>query len=121
MSEKGPRFLVQLSDSSAVGRLKRIPLALVGRFVKAGRKFSITRDTLAQIVKNFRKRPADTVIDYEHASEHPEDAAGGPVIAAGWIQAIDDAPDANGVLWGHAEFTRNRDERCGLEARAGGN
>lgn len=105
MSEKGPRFLVQLSDSSAVGRLKRIPLALVGRFVKAGRKFSITRDTLAQIVKNFRKRPADTVIDYEHASEHPEDAAGGPVIAAGWIQAIDDAPDANGVLWGHAEFT----------------
>lgn len=103
MSEKGPRFLVQLSDITTAWR--RIPLALAGRFVKGGRKFSITRDTLAQIVKNFRKRPADTVIDYEHASEHPEDAAGGPVIAAGWIKTIDDGPDASGVLWGRAEFT----------------
>jgi hypothetical protein len=92
-----------LSDIDGV--LKRIPLALMGRFVKGGQKFSITRETLAQIVRNFRKRLAPTVIDYEHASEHPEDAAGGPVPAAGWIKTVDDAPDSNGVLWGQAEFT----------------
>jgi hypothetical protein len=103
MSEKGPRCVVWLGD--AVSVLKRIPLALIGRFVKDKQRFAITRETLTSVARNFRKRLADTVIDYEHASEHPEEAGGGPIPAAGWIKAVDDAPDANGVLWGQAEFT----------------
>ena len=104
MSALGPRLLVRL-DEVAPGALKRVPLARVGRFVKDGQKFSITPQTLAEVVANFRKRPADTVIDYEHASEFPEEAQGGPVPAAGWLKSIDDAPGADGILWGDAEFT----------------
>lgn len=103
MCAKGPRYMVRLGDLGET--LTRIPLALLGRFVKGAQKFAITRETLTDVVKNFRKRLAHTVIDYEHASEHPEDAGGGPVPAAGWIQAVDDAPDDHGVLWGQAEFT----------------
>jgi phage I-like protein len=103
MSEKGPRYTVRLV-AIAEG-LTRIPLALIGRFVKGAQKFAITRQTMADVVANFRRRTADTVIDYEHASEHPEVAGGGPVPAAGWIKAVEDAPDDDGVLWGQAEFT----------------
>jgi Mu-like prophage I protein len=104
LSEYGGALVVRLGAVVA-GQLKRVPLAKLGHFVKAGQKFSITRKTLDSLVRNFRARPADTVIDYEHASEYPEDAQGGPIPAAGWLKSIDDAPDADGVLWGNADFT----------------
>src|SRR5438874_9835538 len=66
-----------------------IPIALAGRWVKGGREFSITSDDLAAMARNFEKRKNDqVVIDYEHASEAPEVALGGPVPAAGWIHAL---------------------------------
>jgi phage I-like protein len=90
----------------ALGERTRIPIAVLGKYVKDKRQFSITKDDLAVLVENFRKRKTgETVIDYEHASEWPEVAAGQPVPAAGWLQEMDDAPDAKGILWGLTEFT----------------
>jgi phage I-like protein len=103
MTDKGPRYSVRLGE--VADGLTRIPIAVLGRFVKGKLKFAITKATLADVVKNFRNRGVDTVIDYEHASEAPEMAAGGPVPASGWLKAIDDEPDGDGILWGHAEFT----------------
>jgi hypothetical protein len=103
MSDSGPRYVVSLGDVTAA--LKRIPLAMLGAFVKDKQRFSVTRKTLADLVANFRRRLADTVIDYEHASEFPGDARGQPIPAAGWLKAIEDGPDADGVLYGEAEFT----------------
>jgi phage I-like protein len=100
MTDKGPRFYVRLG--ALADRITRIPIAVLGKFVKGAQKFAIT---LAEVVRNFRARGAHTVIDYEHASEFPEVAQGGPVPAAGWLTAVEDAPDADGVLWGTAEFT----------------
>lgn len=104
MSDRGPRLVVRLGDVAA-GVVKRIPLAKLGSFVKGNQKFSITKKTLADVVANFHARKADTVIDYEHASEFPEEAQGGPIPAAGWLKQIESAPDNEGVLWGSAEFT----------------
>lgn len=93
-----------------VAELTRIPLAILGKFVWAGRKFHITKDTIGQFLANFRKRTADVVIDYEHASAEPERAGGKPVPAAGWLKLIEDAPDDKGILWGLAEFTQRARE-----------
>ena len=69
--------------------LYEIPIALTGRWVKGGREFSITSGDLEAMARNFDKRKNDqVVIDYEHASEAPEVALGGPVPAAGWIHAL---------------------------------
>lgn len=103
MTDTGMRFTVRLG--AIADAVKRIPIAVLGRFVKGAQKFAITRQVLADVVENFRKRVADTVIDYEHASEFPEVAQGQPIPAAGWLTAVEDAPDADGVLWGTAEFT----------------
>jgi hypothetical protein len=103
MTAAGPRFFVRLG--AVTDALKRIPLAVLGQFQKGSQKFAITRQTLSDIVANFRKRGADTVIDYEHASAFPELAGGQPIPAAGWISALDDGPDADGILWGSAKFT----------------
>ena len=108
MSDRGPQYLVRLGEIA--DGLIRIPLAVMGKFVKGAQKFSITRQTLADIVANFRKRQADTVIDYEHASERPEVAGGGPVPAAGWLKLVDELPDSSGVLWGQAELTPRAQE-----------
>ena len=57
--------------------------------MKGGREFSITSDDLEAMARNFEKRKNDqVVIDYEHASEAPEVALGGPVPAAGWIHEL---------------------------------
>jgi phage I-like protein len=103
MSDAGPQYYVRLGE--VTDGLKRIPIAILGRFVKGTQKFAITKQALTDLVANFRKRTAETVIDYEHASEFPEAAKGQPIPAAGWIKALDDQPDADGVLWGSAEFT----------------
>src|SRR5437867_3017601 len=69
--------------------LYEIPIALTGSWVKGGREFSITSRDLETMARNFEKRKNDqVVIDYEHASEAPEVALGGPVPAAGWIHEL---------------------------------
>lgn len=84
---------VLLSAGSLVRRggkeLYEIPVALTGSWVKGDHRFSITRDDLLAIVRNFEKRKNEQiVIDYEHASEQPEIAKGGPIPAAGWIHQL---------------------------------
>jgi hypothetical protein len=86
-------------------KLARIPLAILGTWYKGKTKFSLTRQDLSDAVRNFRKRQADLVIDFEHASEVPQVAAGGPIPAAGWLKSVDDGPDAKGILWGQADLT----------------
>ncbi|HEV2492162.1 MAG TPA: phage protease [Terriglobia bacterium] len=66
-----------------------IPVALTGKWMKRGQEFAITLDDLQAMARNFAKRKNEqVVIDYEHASETPEVALGGPVPAAGWIHAL---------------------------------
>jgi len=65
------------------------PIAVTGSWAKNGHKFSITPEDLRTIVRNFEKRKNDmVVVDFEHASEMPEVARGGPVPAAGWIHSL---------------------------------
>ncbi len=78
------------SDGGEFSReFHEIPIAVTGSWVKGEHKFSITKQDLADIVRNFEKRKNDqVVIDYEHASEMPEIAKGGPIPAAGWIHQL---------------------------------
>lgn len=70
-------------------RLREIAVAVPGSWVKGDRTFSITKQDLADMARNFEKRKNDMiVIDYEHASEQPEVAKGGPVPGAGWIHKV---------------------------------
>ncbi len=103
-----PRLVIDLTQVALGERegLKRIPLVKLGRWYKGGRWFTIAASDVAAVVRNFRKKPnGEVVIDYEHASENPEVAAGGPVPASGWLQAVEDQPDSGGILWGLARFT----------------
>ncbi|HUI42084.1 MAG TPA: phage protease [Terriglobia bacterium] len=69
--------------------LHEVPVAVGGSWVKDGRTFTVTSEDLRRMVANFEKRKNDMlVIDYEHASEQPEVARGGPVPAAGWILGL---------------------------------
>src|SRR5471030_752850 len=77
---------------------------MVARGFKWKQKFSLTLDDLAQIVRNYRKRSADLVVDYDHSTEYTA-GSGEAAPAAGWLKKMDDGPDAQGVLWGGAEFT----------------
>lgn len=95
---------VELADAGEGKARVRIPLLQMGRYFQGRQKFSITRKDVIALRDNFRKRPnGEVVIDYEHASEMRP--TGQPVPAAGWLKAVDDEPDQNGVLWGEAEFT----------------
>src|SRR5690348_13960175 len=104
-----PRFLATLEPAAgeAPGKV-RIPLAVTGTWVRGSNKFSITRDDLESIVRNFRERQNGEInVDYDHASEMPEVAAGGPIPSAGRIVGID-PPEAEGrrtFLWGWFEPT----------------
>ena len=85
-----------------------IPIALTGRWVKGGREFSITSDDLAAMARNFEKRKNDqVVIDYEHASEAPEVALGGPVPAAGWIHELSLVPGPSSFAKDNGQRTRD--------------
>lgn len=65
------------------------PIAVTGSWAKNGHKFSIAPEDLRTIVRNFEKRKNDmVVVDFEHASEMPEVARGGPVPAAGWVHQL---------------------------------
>lgn len=88
-------------------QLREIAVAVPGTWVKEGRKFSITQEDMNDMAQNFAKRKNDMlVIDYEHASEMPAVAKGGPVPGAGWIHAL----SANGKLTALVEWTPQAEE-----------
>ncbi len=69
--------------------LHEVPVAVCGAWVKGGHTFTIGPEDLRTMLANFEKRKNDmVVIDYEHASEDPAVARGGPVPAAGWIHDL---------------------------------
>jgi len=91
--EPTPRFIVTLNVPATDG-LIRVPLAITGKWARGTTTFAITRQDLESIVRNFRGRQNGEInVDYDHASEMPEVAAGGPVPSAGRIVRLD-APEA---------------------------
>ncbi len=104
-----PRFMATLEAEAgdAAGKV-RIPLAVTGTWARGSSRFSITPQDLESIVRNFRERQNGEInVDYDHASEMPEVAAGGPIPSAGRIVGID-PPEAQGrrtLLWGWFEPT----------------
>lgn len=99
------RAFFQLAALAERDGLVRIPVIKVGRYVYGGRKLNITAETVAQMVRNFSARPVEVPLSYEHTVEHPEDAGGKPIPAAGWLKELEAKPDPNGILWGWAQFT----------------
>ena len=96
-----PRFVVTLDarlDANAL--LVRIPLAVTGKWVRGPSELTITRQDLEEIVRNFEERQNGEInVDYDHASEMPEVAVGGPIPSAGRIVKLDPpAPVARGGL-----------------------
>jgi hypothetical protein len=83
------QFISQLSAVPAEG-LARIPILVTGSWVKGGRDVSFTRDELCQAVENFQKLANhDLNVDYDHACEDLERAAGSPTPSAGRILKLD--------------------------------
>ncbi|HEX5481950.1 MAG TPA: phage protease [Terriglobia bacterium] len=79
----------RLQDTDRATAEFEIPIAVTGAWIKGDHSFSITQQDLGDMVRNFEKRRNHAVvIDYEHASEMPEVAKGGPVPAAGWIHDL---------------------------------
>ena len=103
-----PRFMATLAAEAGAAGKVRVPLAVTGTWVRGASKFSITPQDLESIVRNFRERQNGEInVDYDHASEMPEVAAGGPIPSAGRIVGID-PPEAQGrrtFLWGWFEPT----------------
>jgi phage I-like protein len=82
-------FISQLSAVPAEG-LARIPILVTGSWVKGGREISFTRSELSTAIDNFHKLANhDLNVDYDHASEDLERAAGEPTPSAGRILALD--------------------------------
>ena len=89
MSHAQFHFISQLSAVPADG-LARIPILVTGSWVKGGRDVSFTREDLDQAVDNFQKLANhDLNVDYDHACEELERAAGEPTPSAGRILKLD--------------------------------
>jgi hypothetical protein len=87
---KNYHFISQLSAVPAEG-LARIPILVTGSWVKGGRDVSFTRDELRTAIDNFQKLANhDLNVDYDHACEDLERAAGEPTPSAGRIVALDE-------------------------------
>jgi hypothetical protein len=96
--EATPRFIITLDASAAPEGAIRVPLAITGRWMRGATTFAITRQDLESIVRNFRERQNGEInVDYDHASEMPEVAAGGPVPSAGRIVRLDAPEEAAGL------------------------
>ena len=99
IQEEIPRFvapLACLADTEA--SLVRIPLAVTGKWVRGANELSITVRDLEAISRNFQERLNGEInVDYDHASEMPEVAAGGPIPSAGRIVRLD-APEPVGAI-----------------------
>jgi phage I-like protein len=90
--------VVTLNVGSATNGLVRVPLAVTGKWVRGVTTFAITRQDLEEIARNFRERQNGEInVDYDHASEMPEVAAGGPVPSAGRIVRFDPPEPATGL------------------------
>ena len=95
--------------------LIEIPIAVTGQWKRGGEGFEITSADLQRMAANFGKRKNGEInIDYDHASEMPEVARGGPIPSAGRIVKL----RSNGALHALIEFTpraleliRNREYR----------
>ncbi len=82
-------FVSRLSALPALGRA-RIPVLVTGSWVKNGREVSFTLDELRAAVANFQKLANhDLNVDYDHACEDLERAAGEPTPSAGRIVGLD--------------------------------
>lgn len=101
-------------EQGQIDLLTELPIAVTGSWVKDGHRFSITKEDLDDIVKNFDKRGnGEVVVDYEHASERPEVARGGAVPAAGWItsMSVKDNDDGKGsTLYANIDFVDDAKE-----------
>ena len=94
------QFVAALAEAAASGRV-RIPLAVTGTWARGAEKFSITRQDLECIAENFAGRKNGEInVDYDHASEMPEVAAGGPIPSAGRIVRIDPPEALRAGGWG---------------------
>lgn len=83
-------FVSQLHAVPADG-LARIPILVTGSWVKDGREVSFTRQELMTAIENFQKLANhDLNVDYDHACEDLERAAGAPIPSAGRIVALDE-------------------------------
>jgi len=84
------QFISQLSAVPAAG-LVRLPILVTGSWVKGGHEVSFTRDDLETAAANFYKLANhDLNVDYDHACEDLERAAGEPTPSAGRIVALDE-------------------------------
>ncbi len=93
-------FISQLSAVPAEG-LARIPILVTGSWVKGGRDVSFTRDELCTAIENFHKLSNhDLNVDYDHASEDLERAAGAPTPSAGRIVSLDEPEEFRDTGYG---------------------
>ncbi len=131
VSATGPQFVARLADfaeAEGADTRARIPVALTGTWARGGERFSITRRDLENIAKNFRaRRNGEINVDYDHASEQPEVAAGGPVPSAGRIVGLDEIEDTGepatgngtrGAAKTNSSFTTQDGKNPGGEARS---
>ena len=99
------KYVIALSGGG--GKLSRVPLAQLGVRYQRKQRIEITPQMMADVVRNFRKLDTGEVpIDYDHSTEFAA-GNGAPCPAAGWIKAIDDAPDRHGILWCSVNWTES--------------
>ena len=97
-----PSILLDVMPAAGADGLIEIPIAVTGKWKRGEMEFSNTSDDLAAMAANFKKRKNGEInIDYDHASEMPEVARGGPVPSAGRILKM----RSNGALYASVEFT----------------
>lgn len=109
-----PKHLTDTTEVQNSGlRRSWIQLAKVGTF-HSNRygKFSITKDDLSQMLRNFNevtpKPPTELPIDYDHLSMDPKKPGDG--IAAGWMKQLELREDGE-ELWAEVEWTEPGAER----------
>lgn len=110
MSERGQSILLdELPRPIEEGgrRIYRLPVLMAGEWHMGTRKVRVTDAHLRQMSDNFRKRRnGELNVDYEHASEMPEVAAGGPVPSAGSIVQT----EAGAALMADFDFTSRAEQ-----------
>ena len=113
-------FISQLSAMPAEG-LARIPILVTGSWVKGGRDVSFTRDELCTAIGNFQKLANhDLNVDYDHACEDLERAAGEPTPSAGRILALDEPEEFRDSAIGDSGLGQATASRSSDESRATG-
>jgi len=97
-----PSILLDTMPAAGADGLIEIPIAITGAWKRGEAEFSITKEDLARMAANFKRRKNGEInVDYDHASEMPEVARGGPVPSAGRILKL----RSNGALYAGIEFT----------------